>query len=587
MFKTLRDKLLFWFILLSSTNLIIVVLSNVYISKREEIIISAKLLQDAHVLLLKDARVQQNFLSYETKNKFFFEHGRSKWLDEHWELSSKLTQKINEMIKSDQSSSLDIKIELATLPDRIKEIDSVFADIIGQVRKRGFKDFSLEGDMRKHAHWLENNSSIEKEIVLSLRRHEKDYIIRNEPGYVDKLNNLVEKLKSRLPYNTWHPKKDSTLIHLHLYQQLFNEIVALDKELGIKDNTALKATLDNNVTSLELSFDALIKKANDRQNFLLHELEIEYLTILISLVVASILLSYVISRRITIPLTELARFITRFVDSNFTVEEGNPVIRSDDEIGKLTQNFTMMKNEVITRLKFFKQKVEERTAEVTQAYKELDTFFYRASHDFRRPITTFLGLAGVARISIKDELALQLFEKVTETATSLDKMLQKLQSISDVGIHQMEKEEISIRDSIDYTLNGLDLLIKQKKISVLIEVKPNARIITYPSMFDIIIENLIENSVFFSKDINPFIILRASIINKLVNIEVEDNGQGIEEEYKEKIYDMYFRANENSKGNGLGLYITKKAVEKLNGTIHLTSEHKQGTKFIVMLPFLS
>jgi len=46
-----------------------------------------------------------------------------------------------------------------------------------------------------------------------------------------------------------------------------------------------------------------------------------------------------------------------------------------------------------------------------QAYKELDTFFYRASHDFRRPITTFMGLAGVAKITVKDPVSLDLFRK--------------------------------------------------------------------------------------------------------------------------------------------------------------------------------
>jgi tetratricopeptide (TPR) repeat protein len=57
-------------------------------------------------------------------------------------------------------------------------------------------------------------------------------------------------------------------------------------------------------------------------------------------------------------------------------------------------------------------KIEVRTSELKQAYKELDTFFYRASHDFRRPITTFMGLAGVAKVTIKDQASLELFEKV-------------------------------------------------------------------------------------------------------------------------------------------------------------------------------
>ena len=69
-----------------------------------------------------------------------------------------------------------------------------------------------------------------------------------------------------------------------------------------------------------------------------------------------------------------------------------------------------------------------------------------------------------------------------------------------------------------------------------------------------------------------------------VIIEIEDNGQGIREEYREKIFDMYYRANERSKGNGLGLYIVKKAVQKLNGTIQLITEFGKGSRFVITLP---
>jgi signal transduction histidine kinase len=585
MFKTLRNKLLFWFILLSSINLIIVWLCNSYITRRENIIISTQLLQDAHVLVLKDARAQQHFVSYETKNKVFFEEGQSKWADEHRLLMSKLIVKTKGMLDSNHSANLEIISELKTLPDRIREIDSVFTAVTVQVRRRGFKDFSLEGEMRDHAHWLEKNSSIKKEKILSLRRHEKDYIIRNELTYVDKLNDLAEQIKSQISRANI-PKKDSVLFHLSMYQETFNELVSLDKALGIKDNTALKAALDNNVAALEFSLDGLITKAHDRQDVLLSELNKNYLTILIILIALSIVLSYFISRKVTMPLTELASFITRFVDSNFTAEDGNPVVRTADEIGKLTQNFTMMKDEVISRLKFFKQKVEERTGELTQAYKELDIFFYRASHDFRRPVTTFLGLASVAKISVSEPVALQLFEKVTETAMGLDKMLQKLQSISDVGVHEMSLEEVPIRELAEQTVDSLSVLIKQKNISVFIEIPFHQLILSYPRMLKIILENLIENSIFFSGKTNPFVVVRTSLSSVLI-IEVEDNGQGIEDAYTPRIFEMYFRANEHSKGNGLGLYIAKKAVEKLHGTIEFISKHKEGSKFIVKLPIMS
>ena len=58
-----------------------------------------------------------------------------------------------------------------------------------------------------------------------------------------------------------------------------------------------------------------------------------------------------------------------------------------------------------------------------------------------------------------------------------------------------------------------------------------------------------------------------------VTIEIQDNGQGIAKELQDQIFDMYYRANERSKGNGLGLYIVKKAVEKLDGAISVIGIH--------------
>jgi signal transduction histidine kinase len=60
---------------------------------------------------------------------------------------------------------------------------------------------------------------------------------------------------------------------------------------------------------------------------------------------------------------------------------------------------------------------------------------------------------------------------------------------------------------------------------------------------------------------------------------------GIQEEYQSKIFEMYYRGNDKSKGNGLGLYIVKKAVDKLRGNISFRSVEKGGTAFTVTLPF--
>jgi len=242
-------------------------------------------------------------------------------------------------------------------------------------------------------------------------------------------------------------------------------------------------------------------------------------------------------------------------------------------------------NQTIARInKDLESKIEDRTSALRQAYKELDTFFYRSSHDFRRPLTTFLGLAEVANITVKDKNALELFAKVRETASNLDKMLVKLQSISDVGAQQLVYKEVFVKEIVDSVCDGFSEELKQRNIKVSCSVELEVSFFSYPAMFKTIIENLIENAIFFSGFVQPFIKVRAYPLDGLVNLVVEDNGQGIDPQYQDRIFDMYFRGNERSKGNGLGLYIVKKAVEKLNGQITFSSDYGKGSSFLISFP---
>jgi signal transduction histidine kinase len=242
-------------------------------------------------------------------------------------------------------------------------------------------------------------------------------------------------------------------------------------------------------------------------------------------------------------------------------------------------------NETIGRInRSLETKVDERTLELKQAYKELDTFFYRSSHDFRRPLTTFLGLAEVAKVTVRDTNALELFDKVRETAIYLDKMLFKLQSISDLGAHQLVYKEVFIQELVNEILDNFRELISKKGIHVSVNIDVKGSFFSYPAMVKIIIENLIENAIYFSRIDSPTIDLKIGLAENELMIEVGDNGQGIDGEYQPRIFEMYFRANQNSKGNGLGLYIVKKASEKLSGRIQFQSKLNNGSIFTVHLP---
>jgi signal transduction histidine kinase len=242
-------------------------------------------------------------------------------------------------------------------------------------------------------------------------------------------------------------------------------------------------------------------------------------------------------------------------------------------------------NSTITNInKDLEDKIEQRTAALTQAYKELDTFFYRSSHDFRRPLTTFLGLAEVANVTVKDPNALELFEKVRDTAINLDKMLVKLQSISDVGSQQMVYKEVLLKEIFDTVCNDFRDELQKRNIKTTTDIRLTNAFVSYPAMVKTVIENIVENAIQFCSNTNPYIKFNAYSSGQYITLDIQDNGHGINKEYHEQIFEMYFRGSERSKGNGLGLYIVKKAVDKLEGSITVSSVVNVGTTFTIMLP---
>lgn len=271
-------------------------------------------------------------------------------------------------------------------------------------------------------------------------------------------------------------------------------------------------------------------------------------------------------------------------------EANNALVQLNDDLVEKQKEITEQAEELVTVNQNLAQlngtlerRVEERTNELKQAYMELDTFFYRSSHDFRRPLTTFMGLAEVAKVTVKDKSAIDLFDKVRETAVYLDKMLMKLQSISDVGLQQLTYKEVQLTDLVDSLVEAQTCEIKQRGIKISTDLQQTV-LTSYPALLKIIIENLLENAVFFSKPGTPQILIRTKREGDTFVFEVEDNGQGIDPEYQSRIFDMYYRANLSSKGNGLGLYIVKKAVQKLGGTITFTSQISKGSCFTIKMP---
>jgi signal transduction histidine kinase len=216
---------------------------------------------------------------------------------------------------------------------------------------------------------------------------------------------------------------------------------------------------------------------------------------------------------------------------------------------------------------------------------ELDSFFYRVSHDLKGPIASLMGLHNLVIQEIKDDLSMQYFNMYQTQINRINNIVMGLIGLTQMKHLQDIRVKIDFPGLVDECIQSYGYFENFKDIKFIKEIDLNLEFYSEWAIINTILQNLIENAIKYSQKENPFIKISVKTVGDKMRIEVEDNGQGIDEAHQAKIFDMFYRASERTKGSsGLGLYILKRAVERLGGTIELRSKLNEGSAFTVFLP---
>lgn len=231
--------------------------------------------------------------------------------------------------------------------------------------------------------------------------------------------------------------------------------------------------------------------------------------------------------------------------------------------------------------------LEKANESLRRVNEELDNFIYKTSHDIRGPLASLKGMCNVALMDVHDPVALNYLRKLDITAEKLNTILTRLLIVNQINNSALGKDRIDFASIIN------DVLILERKKGLPPNLKIKTRIdhsIEFYSdreFIRIILENLIDNAIKFYNDsgrVDPFVDIEVAQEGDSVKIKVIDNGIGISKVHPEKIFQMFSRASERSETGGIGLYITKTAVEKLGGSVNLRTTPENYTEFYVLLP---
>ncbi len=224
--------------------------------------------------------------------------------------------------------------------------------------------------------------------------------------------------------------------------------------------------------------------------------------------------------------------------------------------------------------------------ELQKTNHELDHFVYSVSHDLRAPLSTILGLLNIVELERPDEFDHSYYKTIRDQVNRLDDFIRDILDHSFNARTNVGKEKIDFPSLIERVKQRVKPFTQQERIIVDLDATGINEFHSDKWRIEIILNNLYSNSIKyqdFKKD-SCHIKIKISSEDNFVVINYSDNGIGIEPEHLDKIFDMFYRASNHSKGSGLGLYIAKEAVSKLGGKIKVTSIAKEGTTFEVRLP---
>lgn len=217
--------------------------------------------------------------------------------------------------------------------------------------------------------------------------------------------------------------------------------------------------------------------------------------------------------------------------------------------------------------------------------EELNLFVYKASHDLKSPVSSMLGLMNLLRKTNNIEEIRSYNSYLERAIEKLDTILNELLIIGKIVHGELTLSSIDLESII---MNILDSIVYENiNFEVKLNIAPSAKfILSEKSLIQSIFFNLIDNACNYRNlsENNPYLNIDIVKTDNGVCIVLKDNGMGINENDLNNVFKMFYRANTDREGTGLGLYIVKSSIQRLGGNIKLESTPNVGSTFTINLP---
>ncbi|TGK50565.1 PAS domain S-box protein [Leptospira kanakyensis] len=241
----------------------------------------------------------------------------------------------------------------------------------------------------------------------------------------------------------------------------------------------------------------------------------------------------------------------------------------------------------ISELKKAEAEIKSLLDITSEQNNRLKNFTNIVSHNLRSHSFGISGMMDILQRTYPDYFQNEMMSLLLGATENLKRTIEDLTAVIKVNLAQENYELIDIEQVVQKNLESLALQILESKLKVEVNLQDQCFVRVIPAYLDSIVLNLITNAIKYkAKDRDSFLRISGIRKNRFIEVQFEDNGQGIDlKKHGDKLFGMYKTFHENKEARGVGLFILKSQIETMGGKIEVESTVGLGTKFTVFLPY--